>query len=302
MQPVRVPPIKQPGDLILAKLHVWANEFFLQVPNIAAAALFLLLAWGLARTAAWGVRKLLSRRERIDLGELLASLAFGLIMLLALMVAAAILFPSVKPADILATLGIGSVAIGFAFKDILQNLFAGLLLLTKRPFRRGDEIAVKDYEGIVEHIESRATLIRTYDGRRVIIPNADIYTGVVVVSTAYPTRRDEADFGIGYNDDLTAAMTFVTETIRRVEGVEQDPGPEVIAVDFRDGDVRLRARWWTRAARREVVHVRSRVIEAILQAFRSHGVDLPFPTQIVLLHDRSGQNEDDRSEQRLRKS
>ena len=217
MQPVRVPPIKQPSDLILAKLHVWANDFFLQVPNIVAATLFLLLAWGLARVAAWGVRKLLSRRERIDLGDLLASIAFGVIMLLALMVAAAIVFPSVKPADILATLGIGSVAIGFAFKDILQNLFAGLLLLTRRPFRRGDEIAVKDYEGTVEHIESRATLIRTYDGRRVIIPNADIYTGVVVVNTAFPSRRDQADFGVGYNDDLSEVMTFITETIRGVD-------------------------------------------------------------------------------------
>ena len=68
MQSVRVPPIKQPGDLILAKLHVWANEFFLQVPNIAAAAVFLLLAWGLARTAAWGVRKLLSRRKGMPCG------------------------------------------------------------------------------------------------------------------------------------------------------------------------------------------------------------------------------------------
>jgi len=301
MQPVRVPPIKQPSDLILAKLHVWANDFFLQVPNIVAATLFLLLAWGLARVAAWGVRKLLSRRERIDLGDLLASIAFGVIMLLALMVAAAIVFPSVKPADILATLGIGSVAIGFAFKDILQNLFAGLLLLTRRPFRRGDEIAVKDYEGTVEHIESRATLIRTYDGRRVIIPNADIYTGVVVVNTAFPSRRDQADFGVGYNDDLSDVMTFITETIRGVDGVEAEPGPEVIATDFRDGDVLLRARWWTRAARREVVHVRSRVIDAILQAFRSHGVDLPFPTQIVLLHDQTGHNEGDRAEQRLRK-
>lgn len=301
MQPVKAPPIRQPGDAIVAKLHIWVNEFFLQIPNIAAALVFLIVAFWIARLAAWGVRKLLGRRERIDLGQLLGSLVFGLVMLLSLMIAAAILFPSVKPADILATLGIGSVAIGFAFKDILQNLFAGLLLLTRRPFRRGDEIAVKDYEGTVEHIESRATLIRTFDGKRVIIPNADIYTGLVVVTTAFGARRDQVDFGVGYNDDLNAVIRFVSEAIAHEPGVQAEPAPDVVIADFRDGDVLLRARWWTGSHRGEAVRVRTRVISAILSAFRENGVDLPFPTQIVLLHDRSGQNEDDRAEQRVRR-
>ena len=84
------------------------------------------------------------RRERHDLGAIFASMMFGAVMLVALLVAAVIVFPSVKPGDILSTLGIGSVAVGFAFKDILQNLFAGVLLLINRPFRRGDQIALKD--------------------------------------------------------------------------------------------------------------------------------------------------------------
>ena len=300
MQPVKAPPIKQPEDTVVAKLHIWVNEFFLQIPNIAAAILFLFIAYWVAKLAAWGVRKLLSRRQRIDLGQLLGSLVFGAMMLLALMIAAAIVFPSVKPADILATLGIGSVAIGFAFKDILQNLFAGLLLLTRRPFRRGDQIAVKDFEGTVEHIESRATVIKTYDGRRVIIPNADIYTGLVVVNTAYPARRDQADFGVGYNEDLHTVAKFVTMAISKIEGVEAEPAPDVVPLEFRDGDVLMRARWWTNSRRTQVVHTRARVIDAILQAFRGNGVDLPFPTQVMLVHDRTGQNEDDRAEQRLR--
>lgn len=300
MQHVKAPPIKQPDDTIVAKLHVWVNEFFVQIPNIVAAILFLFIAYWLARLASWGVRQLLSRRQRLDLGQLLGSIVFGGVMLLALMISAAILFPSVKPADILATLGIGSVAVGFAFKDILQNLFAGLLLLTRRPFRRGDQIVVQDYEGTVEHIESRATLIKTYDGRRVIIPNADIYTGLVVVNTAFPARRDQADFGVGYNEDFAAVIKFVAEAVAKVEGVMADPPPDVVPVEFRDGDVLVRARWWTDSLRTHVVHTRARVIDAILQAFRANQVDLPFPTQIVLFHDRSGKNELYRAEQRLR--
>jgi small-conductance mechanosensitive channel len=246
------------------------------------------------------VQKLLSRRQRLDLGQLLASITFGAVMLLALMIAAAIVFPSVKPEDIMATLGIGSVAVGFAFKDILQNLFAGLLLLTNRPFRRGDQIAVQGFEGTVEHIASRATLIKTYDGKRVIIPNADIYTSPVTVNTAFPVRRDQLDFGIGYNDDLARAARFIVEAVRGVEGVVAEPAPDVVPVEFRDGDVLVRARWWTDSQRTHVVHTRARVVDAVLQAFRANQVDLPFPTQIVLLHDRTGEDESDRAEQRLR--
>lgn len=109
----------------------------------------------------------------------------------AVLIASVIIFPSVKPSTVISSLGIGSVAIGFAFKDILQNLLAGILLLINRPYRRGDQIVVKDYEGTVEHIQSRATLIKTYDGRRVIIPNSDVYTSPS--SSTPPSRRAAAN-------------------------------------------------------------------------------------------------------------
>jgi small conductance mechanosensitive channel len=165
--------LRNPIDLITAKLASFANGFFLQVPNLIAASVFLFAAWIGGRYACRAIRLLFRREHREDLGELLGSLAKGLIYILAFLISAAIVFPSVKPGDVLATLGVGSVAIGFAFKDILQNLFAGLLLLIQRPYRAGDQIKVKEYEGTIEHIQSRATAIRTYDGRRVIIPNSD---------------------------------------------------------------------------------------------------------------------------------
>lgn len=298
MQPVKAPPIKAPDDTIVAKLHVWVNDFFVQIPNIIAAILFLIVAYGLARLAAWGVRSLLSRRQRLDLGQLLGSITVGAVMLMAVMIAAAIVFPSVKPGDILATLGVGSVAVGFAFKDILQNLFAGLLLLLRRPFRRGDQIVVKDYEGTVEHIESRATLIKTYDGRRVIIPNADIYTSPVTVNTAFPLRRDQFDIGIGYGDKPGEAARLILEAIRGIEGVAADPAPEVLPWELTDSDVRLRARWWTDSQRTKVVHTRSRVVLAVFETCLAHGIDLPFPTQVVLFHDQTEESDGDRTRQR----
>ena len=298
MKPVTPPPIREPGSLILAKAHAWVNGFFLLLPNIIAAVVFLIVAWFAAKAVAAMIRKLAHRRDRYDLGALLGSIAFGAIMIAAVLMAAAIVFPSVKPGDVLATLGIGSVAIGFAFKDILQNLFAGLLLLIRRPFRRGDQIVVKDYEGTVEHIESRATLLKTYDGRRVIIPNADLYIAPVVVNTAFPVRREQLDIGIGYGDDVARACQVFTAALGGIEGIVADPKPETLPWALDASTVTLRARWWTDSKRTNVVHVKARVVEAIVAAAKAQAIDLAYPTTQVLFHDQTEDADGDRTRQR----
>lgn len=290
--------MEDPVALMSAKVDAFVNGFFLQLPNIAAAVLFMLLAWVAARLLGGGIERLSVRRGRPDLGALLGSMAKGTALIMAGLIAAAIIFPTVNPGDILATLGIGSVAIGFAFKDILQNLLAGLLLLIRRPYRRGDQIAVKEYEGTVEHIKSRATLIKTYDGRRVIIPNSDIYTLPVVVNTAFEHRRDDYTVGIGYGDDPAAAAEIFREAVARVEGVLADPAPEALPWVLNGSSVDLLVRWWASSTRADQVHVRSRVILAIHQAAVANAIDLPFPTRVVLLHDQTEETDGDRTRQR----
>lgn len=292
------PPPINPYRAMITKLHDAANGFFAQLPNIIGAAIFLLVAWFFAKLVKRGFQALLRRRHRPDLGGVLGSLLFGAIMILAVMFAAAIVFPSVSPGDIISALGIGSVAIGFAFKDIPQNLLAGILLLVNRPYKRGDQIVVKDYEGTVEHIQSRATLLKTYDGRRVIIPNSDVYTSPVVVNTAYPHRRDQYDIGIGYGDKPGATAETFLAAIAKLDGVLSDPAPEVFPWSLDDSYVTLRARWWTDSTRGNVVHVRSRVILAVWEAAVARGIDLPFPTSVVLFHDQTEETDGDRKRQR----
>ncbi len=262
------------------------------------AIVFLLVAWIIGKILERGIAALAARRRRPDLGALLGSLAKVSFLVAAFLFAMAIVFPSVQPSDVFATLGIGSVAIGFAFKDILQNLLAGLLLLIRRPYRRGDQIVVKGFEGNVERIETRATIIRTYDGKQVIIPNSDVYTSAVVVNTAHPSRRDEFLIGIGYGDDLDAGIKLFADTIAKVDGVLADPPPEVLPAALNDSTVDLKARWWANSTRAEQVHVRARVIHAIYKTAKANGIDLPFPTQIVLFHDQTEEGDGDREQQR----
>ena len=232
------------------------------------------------------------------MGVLLGGFVKWALILFGLLVVATIVFPSVKPADLLATLGIGSVAIGFAFKDILQNWLSGLLILYRQPFKTGDQIVSGGFEGTVQRIEARATLIRTYDGQLVVIPNSDIYTRAVTVRTAFPRRRTECEVGIGYGDDIAAACDLIVETLLDVEGVESHPTPEAFAWTLAGSSVNIKVRWWSDPTQISVVRTQGRVIAAIKNALSAAGIDLPYPTRVMLFHDQTEEVDGDRSRQR----
>ena len=285
-------------DLLGAKLVYVYKTAVLLLPNIVIGlivlAVFYFGSWGVERA----VTRVFRSRRQIDLGDLLGGFARWGTVGLGLLVAATIIFPSVKPGDALATLGFGSVAIGFAFKDILQNWFAGLLILIRQPFRRGDQIVVDGYEGTVEHIQARATSIKTYDGRRVVIPNSDVYTKIVTVNTAFPVMRGSYDVGIGYGDDIEAARSAILDALDGLKGIERSPAPEVIPWDLAGSSVQLRVRWWSDSKRTSVVLARGRVIAAIRDSLNAAQIDMPYPTQVVLFHNQTDETDGDRTRQR----
>ena len=150
----------------------------------------------------------------------------GATILLGLLVAFSIVAPSFQASDLVKILGIGGVAIGFAFQNILQNFLAGVLLLWSEPFRVGDEIKLDAFEGAVEEIQARATIIKTYDERRVVIPNADLFTRAVIVNTALDTRRWQYDLNVKGIQNLADLKTQVLNVVRKVPGVVSNPSPE----------------------------------------------------------------------------
>ena len=159
-------------------------------PYVVTGLVVVLIAWYAGKLVGHVVCRVTRRTIREEtLALALGNLARFLTVLIGGLVASVVVFPSVRPADVLAFLGLGGVAVGFAFKDIFQNFFAGLLILFRRPFRLGDQIRTGELEGTVEDINLRATVIKTYDGERVIIPNGDVYTRPILVRTAYGLRR-----------------------------------------------------------------------------------------------------------------
>jgi len=258
----------------------WGNDFVALVPNLVVSAVVALLFLLIASAVAAILRNTVRRGGRYDLAHMLAGLAYWSIVFLGFLVVITILLPSMHPVDIFTSLGIGSIALGFALKDLLQNWIAGFFILLRRPFHRGDQIKVGDVEGTVQAVETRATLLKTFAGRLVIIPNSEIYTRSVTVHTAYEIRRSEITVPVGLEVDLGQAIEVFREAVCGVQDVVQEPPPDVFPWDFRNNNVDIRVRWWTRPQRTFEVRTRANIVLAIKRACDEAGIALPSDTKI----------------------
>jgi small-conductance mechanosensitive channel len=286
---------------LVARVQKMVNDFILLLPNIVLGLVVFTTFVILGRSIKRVVRRLTRhRRYARNLGMVLGRLAQGVTVLLGLFISLSVVFPSLRASDLVQLLGISGVAIGFAFRDILQNFLAGILILLTEPFQINDQIVFKNFEGTVENIETRATTIKTYDGRRIVIPNSELFTNSVTVNTAFDSRRLEYDVAIGYGDDLKWTKQLMLEAIHGVELVLKDPPPDVLVMELAENSVNIRARWWIKPPRRsDALDSRDQVISAIKQKlYVENGIDLPYPTRQILFHDQTEETDGDRSRQR----
>ncbi|MCG3857834.1 mechanosensitive ion channel domain-containing protein [Psychrobacter sp. Ps2] len=268
--------------------EIWVG-FVERIPYFVASIIVILIFWFLSIVFKKIVHKLLGSRSRHqNLVKVFQRVGGALIFFIGFMIAMVIAVPGFTPAKLIGALGIGSVAIGFAFKDIFQNLLSGILLLISEPFRIGDQIVSGDYEGTVEDIKIRATTIKTYDGRQVVIPNSDLYTSALTVNTAYKQRRLQVAVGIGYEDDIEAAKAEIIKALDKIESVSKKATPSVIATGFGGSSIDLMVRWFiedgTQANKVASIH---QVIVGIKNSLDAAGVNIPFPIRTIDLSDPS---------------
>ena len=261
-----------------------ANEILAHLPNLILAVLVLGGAYLVGKYAARLVRVVSDRADPGGTaGLILGRMAIYVAMIFGGLVALSTVFPTFTANNLVQTLGIGGVAVGFAFKDIFQNFLAGVIILVSRPFKIGDAIAVKGFEGTVEDIQTRATMLRTYDNQRIVIPNATVFTEEVKVITAYESRRTEIEFGIGYDDSIPVARTVILSALAKIEGIEATPAPDVLAIAYADSSIRLRMRYWTSNSGVNILGVRDEAITGVKQALDAAKIKIPYPVQTVVV-------------------
>ncbi|MBI9113427.1 mechanosensitive ion channel family protein [Sanguibacter suaedae] len=254
----------------------------------------------LARALRMVVRWWLARRHTRSYARVFSSIAAFVLGAFAVGAGLTVAFPSVRPVDVLGGLGIVSVAIGIAFQNVLANLFTGLLILVREPFRAGDQIAVGDIQGTVEEVNLRETVVRTFDGRRVLVPNSTVHGEVLAVQTGYAHIRTTVVIGVDYATDLARARTVVLDAVRQVPGVAAEPAPQCLLTELAASTINFDLRFWSGARQLDALETRDRVIESVAGALTEAGVDMPADIRVLqpsadlltAIESRSGQDGD----------
>ena len=181
--------------------------------------------------------------------------------------------------------GLIGLGLSFALRDMIANFISGIMIMVTRPFKIGDQVRVGGEEGTIKDIQIRASEIKTYDGRKLIVPNSDLYNKTVINNTAYDERRFEVIVGIGYDEDIKAAREAAMEALENTENVEETPEPQVLVDALDDSSVNLKLRGWTKPSKANMVKSASAVSEAVKDRYDEEGIDIPFPIRTVYMND-----------------
>lgn len=240
-------------------------------PEWLVALAVIVVAWILARLLRKLVQKVVGRTStegHIDI--LIARGVEAVIIAIGVILALSEVGMSLSVA--MAALGLMSVGIGFALKDILGNLLAGVILLVQHPFTIGDQVRVGEQEGTVENVRVRDTQVLTYDGERVFIPNQTVFNSPIINYTSTPTLRNDIRIGIKYAEDIEKARQIAVKILSTSVGTKNQPRP-VVLVESEEEYVALILRFWVESDRNRNLKIRSDIVERLLEAFQADDID-----------------------------
>ncbi|MDC0886399.1 mechanosensitive ion channel [Altererythrobacter sp.] len=255
-----------------------AEGFISALPNMAIAVVVLILTWIIAKFAVRIADMLTGKTDiRPSLKNLIDTLVRLGIWLIGLMLALVAAMPGFTPASVIAGLGIGAVAIGFAFQDIFENFLAGVLIMLREKMRIGDVIECDGITGKVENITLRETYIRKLSGEVTLVPNSILFKNPVEILTDETQRRHEVTAGVSYDTDLDQAADIIRTAVESVDAVLTDKGVDVFACEFNSSSVDFKVRWWAGSKPRDMHESRDAVIRSIKRALDDAGIEIPFP-------------------------
>ncbi|MCK7597039.1 mechanosensitive ion channel family protein [Microbulbifer sp. CAU 1566] len=258
-------------------VNIW-DGFLGHIPFFIASVLMLLLTWVIATIAGKFTRRFAKKTtQRPSLQDLLVRLTKIFIWLLGLLFTAMVLFPGLTPAKALGGLGLLSVAVGLAFKDMFENFFAGILILWRFPFEAGDVIKCENVHGRVEAVEVRNTTIRRTTGELVIVPNLFLFKNPCEILTDRNKRRITIIAGVAYGEDLSAAVDIIEQAVSGCKTVRDDEPIQIFPQGFGDSSIDIEVTWWAGSTPLEERRSRGEVVTAVKKALDDAGIEIPFP-------------------------
>ena len=263
---------------LVDQLHDMGIAAVKMLPLFGIALVALFLTWLVSKLVQKIVDRLVKRAQlRPSLQGLIRTIAKIAVWTIGILIVAAIIFPSLTPAKILAALGLGSIAIGFAFQDIFENFLAGVMIMLRKTMRIGDFIECEGVEGKIEQINIRDTYIRQTDGQLVLMPNSKLFKNEVYVRTDLEHRRFQVVCGVAYDEDLAQAKSVIEQAVQNLPTINKDKPVQVFATEFNSSSVDFTIRWWAESKPVGLFISRDEVIFAVKKALDDAGIEIPYP-------------------------
>jgi small conductance mechanosensitive channel len=253
------------------------------LPLLVLSLLVILLAWWVGGWIAR--RRLFETRAHTNpfLRELVATTVHWGVLLIGVLIALEIMNATALVGAVVGTAGIMGVALGFAFKNILENYLAGILMSLKQPFAPKDNVQINGHEGVVVSLNARSTVLMTLDGNHVRLPNAMVFSSVIVNYTRNPRRRFEVAIGVGVDEDLVQVQRIGVAEMQRMAGVLAEPPARAWILSLGDSNVVLGFYGWVDQRAHDFLQVRSEAIRRIKAELDAAEVDMPEPIYRVQL-------------------
>lgn len=255
-----------------------ARGFVQMLPQLIIALFILFATWLVAKSAVRIADRITRHTHlREDLKQLLDTLVRLAIWVVGVVIALTVAIPSFTPASAFAGLGVGALAIGFAFQDIFENFLAGVLLMLREKMRINDLIECEGIVGKVERITLRETHIRQLSNELTIVPNSKLFKNPVKILTDDVMRRDEIMVGVGYDCDLEEAQRVIREAVEALDNIVHEKPVLVVARTFGASSVDLLVQWWAPTAKTDIRLTRHSVVVAAKKALDAAGIEIPYP-------------------------
>ncbi|KHK91629.1 mechanosensitive ion channel family protein [Novosphingobium malaysiense] len=260
------------------ELEEMSKAFVQTLPTLVIALVILFATWIVARVAVAAVSRITGRTTlRDDLKQLIDTLVRLVVWILGILIALTVAIPSFTPAGAFTSLGVGALAIGFAFQDIFENFLAGVLIMLREKMNIGDTIECEGLLGKVEKITLRETHIRQFSGELTVVPNSMLFKNPVEIYTDQPLRRFDIIVGVSYDTDLSKAQPVIQGAVESVEAVDKEKGVVVFAQEFNSSSVDFLVQWWTDTVAQDLRLTKSEVVMAVKAALDEAGIEIPFP-------------------------
>jgi small conductance mechanosensitive channel len=274
--------LQKAATQVVKKLDDWGLNAVKMLPNLVVAVIVLALSGILAFIVGRLVHRMVVRLSSYGhIANLMAQMSRLVVIGGGVILALSAMSLDRAVASMLAGVGILSIALGFASKDIAGDYMAGFIIHFTHPFRTGHIIQVGDFFGYVDSIELRATTCRTQQGQRVIIPNRKLIEGQISNYSVTGVRRVDLKCGISYGADLQQAEDLAIEAVKSMP--ERNPGRpvEFFYEEFGDSSINFNLRFWIEADQKTFLKARSEAIKLLMQAFKDHGITIPFPIRTL---------------------